>query len=58
MAHQTELEIIQLLIVTNMLVVLIIAWILSLFGTSGAAALLAWAGEHLLLTIILIVLTA
>jgi len=41
-----------------MLVVLFICWILSLFGSSGAIALLGWAGEHLLLTIILVIFTA
>jgi hypothetical protein len=40
-----------------MLVVLGIAWLLSLFGVAPAAALLAWAGNHLLITIILVILT-
>ncbi len=41
-----------------MLIVLLIAWILSLFGVAGASALLVWASQHIVLTLILILLTA
>jgi len=40
-----------------MLVALFIAWLLTLFGVSGAQGLLTWAGQHIVLTIILIIFT-